>query len=169
MKVFGVTGLKNSGKTGLVERLVKVISARGYSVSTIKRTHHNVDLDIEGTDSFRHREAGASEVMLASDARYIIQKEHVMGKSPDLPELLERFAPVDLVLVEGFKTAANPKIECYRHEAKNRHLYPDNKTIVAIATNMPLGSSLPEFELNDTNSIADFILTSVTLSAKAVP
>lgn len=169
MKVFGVTGLKNAGKTGLVERLVKAISVRGYSVSTIKRTHHNVDLDVEGTDSIRHRAAGALEVMLASDARYIIQKEHEVGKSPDLSELLERLAPVDLVLVEGFKSAAHPKIECYRHETGNRQLYPDNKTIVAIATDTPLGSLLPEFDLDDTDAIADFILTSANFSALATP
>lgn len=159
MKVFGITGLKNAGKTGLVERLVRNIIARGYSVSTIKHTHHNIDLDIEGTDSFRHRTAGASEVMLASNARYIIQREHKNSAAPELAELIARLASVDLVLVEGFKAEAHPKIECYRQETKNKHLFLSNNSIVAIATDTPMGSTLPEFDLDDTDAIADFILT----------
>lgn len=167
MKVFGVTGLKNAGKTGLMELLVQNIIARGYSVSTIKHTHHNVDLDIEGTDSFRHRTAGASEVMLASNARYIIQCEHKDSATPELADLIARLAPVDLVLVEGFKTEAHPKIECYRQESKNEHLFSDNNSIVAIATDTPLGSTLPEFDLDDTDTIAEFVLTYLNLPLRA--
>ena len=115
MKVYGVIGWKNAGKTGLMERLVACITARGFTVSTVKHVHHDVDLDQPGKDTFRHRSAGASEVVLASAHRFAILHEH-RGPEPDLAVILTRLAPVDLVLVEGYKRDAHRKIEVFRRE-----------------------------------------------------
>ncbi|MGH1464384.1 MAG: molybdopterin-guanine dinucleotide biosynthesis protein B [Cognatishimia sp.] len=158
MKVFGVTGLKNAGKTGLMERLVTEISHRGYAVSTIKRTHHNVDLDVPGTDSVRHRAAGAQEVMLASDQRFALMREHQNPTPPRLADLIARLAPVDLVLVEGFKSETHPKIECFRASTQHRLLSPENSSIVAVAADAAVVSDLPQFDLNDTQAIATFVI-----------
>jgi molybdopterin-guanine dinucleotide biosynthesis protein MobB len=158
MKIFGVTGLKNSGKTGLMERLVTELTAQGFSVSTIKRTHHNVDLDTPGTDSHRHRDAGAQEVMVASDQRFALRSEHQTPTPPRLVELAARLAPVDLILAEGFKSEPHPKIECHRAATGHGLLSPQNSTIVGLAADSALNTSLPCFDLNDTQGIAAFVL-----------
>lgn len=155
MKVFGVTGYKNAGKTELVSRLVAYLSEQGLSVSTLKRSHHTVDLEIAGTDTHRHRQAGASEVMLASDLRYAMMKE--LPQPMPLIELLARFAPVDLVLVEGFKSENHPKIEAHRQTTGQGWIYPSNTTIHAIATDTSIDCPLPQFDLNDIAGIAEFI------------
>src|SRR5210317_1105493 len=103
MKLYGVTGWKNAGKTGLMERLVTEITGRGFSVSTVKHAHHTFDVDHPGKDSFRHRAAGASEVLLASRNRIALMQELRGAEEPDLTTLLARLSPVDLVLVEGYK------------------------------------------------------------------
>lgn len=158
MRVFGVTGYKNAGKTGLMERLVQDFTARGWRVSTLKHTHHNVDLDSKGTDSHRHRVAGAQEVMLASGNRFALMQEFV-DEAPSLDELLARFSPVDLILVEGYKTAPHPKIECYRHETQHPFLHPENSSIKAIASDGPVDTKLPVLDLDDTQAIADYIIS----------
>ncbi len=157
MKVYGVTGWKNSGKTGLMERLVAEFTARGYRVSTIKHAHHTTDVDQPGRDSFRHREAGATEVMLASPNRWALMHELRDEGEPPLHELLARMSPVDLILIEGFKLDAHPKVECVRAETGRAPLAPDSTTIRAIATDTPLDIDKPQFDLNDTAAIADFI------------
>ncbi|SHH28886.1 molybdopterin-guanine dinucleotide biosynthesis protein B [Cognatishimia maritima] len=162
MKVFGITGWKNSGKTTLVTKLLREISGRGYTVSTIKRTHHNVDLDSPGTDSFKHREAGAQEVMLASDQRYAIMKELITRAS--LPDLIARMAPVDLLLVEGFKTEPHPKIECHRDGGKQPLISAGNQTIVAVATQTQIDIAVPQLDLDNVQQIADFIIEHVGLT-----
>lgn len=157
MKVYGVTGWKNSGKTGLMERLVAEFTARGYRVSTIKHAHHTTDVDQPGRDSFRHREAGATEVMLASPNRWALMHELRDEGEPPLHELLARMSPVDLILIEGFKRDAHPKVECVRAETGRAPLAHDSTTIRAIATDTPLDIDKPQFDLNDTAAIADFI------------
>ncbi len=164
MKVFGVTGWKNTGKTGLMERLVTEFTERGFRVSTIKHTHHNVDLDPAGTDSHRHRVAGAQEVMLASDCRFALMREN-HGNALDLNELLLRMSPVDLVLVEGFKSQSHSKIECHRAETKQPLIAPTNETIVAIASDSEIESGLPCLVLDDTHAIANFIQSHCDLKA----
>ncbi|MDC0739084.1 molybdopterin-guanine dinucleotide biosynthesis protein B [Cognatishimia sp. SS12] len=156
MKVFGITGWKNSGKTGLTERLVAYFTAAGLRVSTIKHTHHAVDIDQPGTDSFRHRAAGAAEVILASDSRMVLMRE-ARATPPTLEALIARLAPVDLVLVEGYKSAPHLKIECLRAETGQPPLYPQNDTICALACDQPQASALPQFSLDDTAGIAAFI------------
>ena len=132
MKVFGVIGWKNSGKTSLMERLVTDITARGLTVSTVKHVHHDVDLDQPGKDTFRHRAAGAVEVVLASANRFALMHEH-RGLEPALAEILSRLAPVDLVLVEGYKRDAHPKIEVFRRETGHALIQPTDPTTRAIS------------------------------------
>ena len=163
MKIYGVIGWKNSGKTSLMERLVAEITARGHSVSTIKHVHHDVDLDHPGKDTFRHRAAGAKEVVLASAHRFALMAEH-RGPEPDLTAVLARLAPVDLVLVEGYKRDRHPKVEAWRAEAGHGLIATDDPTIRAVASDRPLPDlRVPRFDLDDTRAIADFILGEVGL------
>ncbi len=163
MRVYGVTGWKNAGKTGLMERLVAEITGRGFSVSTVKHAHHAFDIDQPGRDSYRHREAGAREVLLASHRRVALMTELRDAPEPPLSELLARLAPVDLVLVEGYKAAAHPKIEAFRAEAGHALLAPRDGTIRAVASDTALELDRPVFDLNDTGAIAGFILKEVGL------
>lgn len=164
MKVYGVIGWKNSGKTSLMERLVTEITARGYSVSTVKHVHHAVDLDQPGKDTFRHRQAGAREVVLASKDRFALMVEHC-GPEPDLAAILARLAPVDLVLVEGYKRDSHQKIEVWRVETGQNLIQPSDPLIRAVATDAPgLAATVPVLDLNDTAAVADFILTETGLS-----
>ena len=164
MKVYGVIGWKNSGKTGLMERLVANITARGYSVSTVKHVHHDVDLDIPGKDTHRHRQAGAQEVVLASAHRFALMVEH-RGPEPELPAILSRLAPVDLVLVEGYKRDAHPKLEVWRAETGQNLIQSSDPLVRAVATDATLAAlPVPVLNLNDTDAIAAFILAEVGLA-----
>jgi molybdopterin-guanine dinucleotide biosynthesis protein B len=157
MKVYGVIGWKNSGKTSLMERLVAEITARGFSVSTVKHVHHSVDLDQPGKDTFRHRQAGAREVVLASADRFALLVEH-RGPEPELPAILARLAPVDLVLVEGYKRDAHPKVEVWRAETGQPLIQPGDPHVRAVTTDGALTLTVPVLDLNDTGAVADFIL-----------
>jgi molybdopterin-guanine dinucleotide biosynthesis protein MobB len=163
MKLFGVTGWKNAGKTGLMERLVAEITGRGFSVSTVKHAHHTFDVDHPGKDSHRHRIAGASEVLLASRNRVALMQELRGDEEPSLEALLTKLSPVDLVLIEGYKRDRHPKVEAFRAETGNDLIAPGDSTIRAIASDTPMDSDRPVFDLNDTNAIADFILAEVGL------
>ncbi len=163
MRVYGVTGWKNAGKTGLMERLVAEFTGRGFSVSTVKHAHHAFDVDQPGRDSYRHRTAGASEVLLASGQRVALMQELRDQPEPPLDTLLARLSPVDLVLIEGYKREAHPKVEAFRKEAGNDLIAPGNDTIRAVASDTPLTLDRPVFDLNDTARIADFILAEVGL------
>ncbi|WP_112320520.1 molybdopterin-guanine dinucleotide biosynthesis protein B [Oceanibium sediminis] len=157
MKVFGVTGHKNMGKTTLVERLVAHFRAQGLSVSTIKHTHHAVDLEVPGTDTHRHRAAGAGEVILASGARVAILQERE-GTEPEVPELLARLSPVDLVLIEGYKKSPHPKIEVWRpaEPGLKPPLATTYDSIIATA-GQPV-DGLAHFGADDIAGIAAFML-----------
>jgi molybdopterin-guanine dinucleotide biosynthesis adapter protein len=163
MRVYGVTGWKNAGKTGLMERLVAEITARGFSVSTVKHAHHTFEVDHPGKDSHRHRVAGAREVLLASRNRVALMHELRDEEEPTLEALLARLSPVDLVLIEGYKRDAHPKIEAHRIEPGNPLIAPGDETIKAVASDTPLDLDRPVFDLNDTVAIADFILAEVGL------
>ena len=163
MRIYGVTGWKNAGKTGLMERLVAEISGRGFSVSTVKHAHHSFDVDHPGRDSYRHRVAGATEVLLASQNRFALMHELRDETEPALSELLSKLAPVDLVLVEGYKRERHPKIEAFRAEAKNPLIAPGDETIRAVASDTALQLDRPVFDLDDTKTIADFVLSEVGL------
>ena len=161
MRLYGVVGWKNAGKTGLMERLVSEITGRGFSVSTVKHAHHVFDVDHPGKDSYRHRAAGASEVLLASRKRVALMQELRGADEPALVELLDKLAPVDLILIEGYKGEAHPKIEAHRAET-GKPLIVD-ETVRAVASDVPLELDRPVFDLNDTSAIADFILAEVGL------
>ena len=163
MKVFGVVGFKNTGKTGLMERLVSDITARGLSVSTIKHAHHSFDVDHAGKDSYRHRAAGAAQVLLASGTRWALMSELRGAQEPDLSALLARLDPVDLVLIEGYKTNDHPKLETYRGVTQGALLARTDPRILAVATDTDLVLTQPQFDLDDTRGIADFILAQVGL------
>ncbi|MBR9862977.1 MAG: molybdopterin-guanine dinucleotide biosynthesis protein B [Rhodobacteraceae bacterium] len=163
MKVFGITGWKNTGKTSLVERLVANFTARGLVVSTVKHAHHNFDVDQEGRDSYRHRESGAREVLLCSGTRWALMHELRDAPEPPLRELLTKLSPVDLVLVEGFKTEDHAKLECHRSETGKALLAPNDPTIVAVASDATPDVACPLLDLDDTDGIAGFILGKVGL------
>lgn len=163
MKIYGVTGWKNNGKTGLMERLVTEITGRGFTVSTVKHAHHRFDVDHPGKDSWRHREAGASEVLLASGARIAVMQELRGAPEPPLEELLGRLSPVDLILVEGYKRDSHAKIEAHREETGKALIATHDPTIRAVASDVPVEIDRPVFDLDDTAAIADFILAEVGL------
>ncbi|NKX38998.1 molybdopterin-guanine dinucleotide biosynthesis protein B [Tritonibacter mobilis] len=163
MKLYGVTGWKNNGKTGLMERLVAEFTARGLTVSTLKHAHHATDVDQPGTDSHRHRVAGASEVVLASPNRVAIMQELRGAQEPSLTELLARMRPVDLILIEGYKRETHPKIEVHRAEASTALIAPKDPTIRAVASDTALELDRPVFDLDDTAAIADFIAAELGL------
>ncbi len=163
MRVYGIVGWKNAGKTGLMERLVSEITARSFTVSTVKHAHHSFDVDHAGKDSFRHRAAGASEVLLASRNRVALMQEMRGAREATLPELLQRLSPVDLVLVEGYKRDGHAKIEAHRAETGNPLIAPEDDTVKAVASDVALELDRPVFGLDDTALIADFILAEVGL------
>ncbi len=163
MRVYGVVGWKNAGKTGLMERLVTEITGRGFSVSTVKHAHHTFDVDHEGKDSYRHRVAGATEVLLSSRNRVALMHELRDAEEPTLDMLLARLSPVDLVLIEGYKRDAHRKVEAHRAETGNVLIAPEDDTIRAVASDVPLDLDRCVFDLNDTTAIADFILAEVGL------
>jgi molybdopterin-guanine dinucleotide biosynthesis protein MobB len=157
MKIFGVTGWKNSGKTGLMERLITEFTARGLSVSSIKHAHHSFDIDHPGRDSYRHRDAGARQVLLASRNRWALMHELRNEDEPSLGDLLKQLLPVDLVLIEGYKRDRHPKIEAHRKETGQPLIAPEDETIVAVASDTLVTIDRPVLDLNDTASIANFI------------
>ena len=163
MRVYGIVGWKNAGKTGLMERLVTKITGRGISVSTVKHAHHSFDVDHAGKDSHRHRVAGATEVLLSSRNRVALMHELRDAEEPTLEMLLSRLSPVDLILIEGYKRDVHPKVEAHRSETGNPLIAPGDATIRAVASDVPLDFDRPVFDLNDTDAIADFILAEVGL------
>ncbi|MCY4334790.1 MAG: molybdopterin-guanine dinucleotide biosynthesis protein B [Litoreibacter sp.] len=164
MKVFGVVGWKNSGKTGLMERLVAEFTARGVSVSTVKHAHHSFDVDRPGKDSDRHRVAGASQVLLSSANRWALMSELRGAAEPPLSELLQKLSPVDLVLIEGYKRDTHLKVEAHRKETGQPLIADEDSSIRAIASNEALpDAKVPVFDLDDTKAIADFISDSLDL------
>lgn len=161
MKIYGVVGWKNTGKTTLLERLVTEITERGFSVSTIKHAHHSFDVDHPGKDSYRHRAAGATEVILTSSARFALMHELRGADEPSLEELIAKLSPVDLVLIEGFKTGTHPKIEAHRAETGQSLIADNDSTIRAVASDSSHTTDLPTFALDDVSAIADYILSEV--------
>jgi len=158
--VIGIAGWKNSGKTTLTERLVAQLTARGYKVSTIKRAHHDADIDHNGTDSWRHRQAGASEVLLVTPRRWAVMHELRETDEPPLEDLLARLSPCDLVLVEGYKYGSHPKVEVRRRDARDSTPLPATANVIAIAADHPVDDAdKPVFDLDDVLALTDFLVT----------
>lgn len=166
MRVFGLAGWSGSGKTTLVTRLVPAFTRRGLSVSTLKHAHHDFDVDQPGKDSWRHRQSGATEVMVSSDRRWALMHELRGAPEPKMEELLRRMSPVDLVLVEGYKRGDHPKLEVFRASLGKTLLAPEDDSIVAIASDAPVAASrLPFFALSDIGAIAEFIIAYCRIEA----
>ena len=166
MNLFGVVGWKNSGKTGLMERLVTEITGRGITVSTVKHAHHSFDVDHPGKDSYRHRESGAQEVLLSSRSRWALMHEVREDEEARLPDLIARLVPVDLVLIEGYKRDSHAKIEAHRAVTGQPLIATDDLTIIALASDSAIAdANRPVFDLDDTAAIADFILAFTRLSS----
>lgn len=158
MHIFGITGWKNSGKTTLVVKLVTYLTQLGYSVSTIKHAHHAFDIDHPGRDSYQHREAGASEVLVSSGNRWALIHELRNESEISLDAALSKLAPVDLVLIEGYKLDQHPKLQVFRPEINNDLMTDAIPNIVAIASDQTVASQVPVLDLNNVSEIADFIL-----------
>ena len=158
MKVFGIAGYSGAGKTTLLEQLIPCFTERGLRVSVIKHAHHGFDIDRPGKESYRHRAAGASEVLLACNTRWALMHELREETELTLAELLARLSPCDLVLVEGFKTEPLPKLEVYRADFGKPPLFAERQDIVAVASDVQLATALPVLPLDQPERIVDFIL-----------
>ncbi len=158
MKVFGFAGWSGSGKTTLIEKLIPRFTRRGLRVSLIKHAHHMFDVDKAGKDSFRHRHAGASEVLVTSSQRWVLMHELRGTPEPSFEEQIKHLSPCDLVIVEGFKFQAIPKLEVHRAGTDAALLHPNDANIVAVATDAKVETRLPLLDLNDDGAIAEFIL-----------
>jgi len=159
MKIFGFAGWSGSGKTTLIEQLIPRFVKRGLKVSMIKHAHHSFDVDQPGKDSYRHRQAGCSEVVVVSEKRWVIMHELRGEPEPSLEEQIGRVSPCDLLLVEGHKHFPLPKLEIWRRENGKPLLHPGDEHIVAIASDTALETRLPRFDLNDLDGIGNFILS----------
>ncbi|HXZ21797.1 MAG TPA: molybdopterin-guanine dinucleotide biosynthesis protein B [Pseudolabrys sp.] len=168
MRIIGLAGWSGSGKTTLVTKLIPCLIARGVNVSTLKHAHHGFDLDQPGKDSFFHRAAGATEVIISSAKRWAILHELREETEWDLGALVAKMSPVDLVLVEGFKRDRFPKLEVHRAANRKPLIHPDDPQIVAIASDIPLPSAkIPVIDLNDVEAIADVLLQHAVPVAEA--
>jgi molybdopterin-guanine dinucleotide biosynthesis protein B len=156
MRIIGIAGWSGAGKTTLILKLLSRFSAAGLKVSTLKHAHHMFDVDTPGKDSYEHRMAGATEVLIASANRFALMHELRGAPEPPLEMLLGKLSAVDLVLVEGFKRAPHPKIEVHRHANGKPLLHPGNASVVAIASDTTFPDAhCPVFDINDTGAIAD--------------
>ena len=165
MKIFGFAGSRGRGNTTLIEKLIPLFTARGLKVSLIKHAHHTFDVDTPGKDSYRHRHAGCAQVLVTSSRRWVLMHELRGASEPDLNEQLMHLSPCDLVLVEGFKHDPIPKIEVYRAVVGESLLHPHDTNIVAIASDTPLDTHLPQLDLNQPPQIAAFMLKHLGLDA----
>ena len=157
-KTFGFAGWSGSGKTTLIEKLIPLFVKRGIRVSLIKHAHHSFDVDVPGKDSFRHRHAGATEVLVTSSRRWVLMHELRGEKEPSFDDQVKHLSPCDLLIVEGFKFAPIPKLEVWRAETGEGLLHPNDPHIVAVATDANVETKLPLLELNDAEAIASFII-----------
>jgi molybdopterin-guanine dinucleotide biosynthesis adapter protein len=157
-RVIGIAGWSGAGKTTLIVKLIPMLRARGLRIATVKRAHHKFDVDQPGKDSYEHRKAGAFEVIVSSERRWVQMHEIGEGAEATLAELLQRLSPCDLVLIEGFKGAPHPKLEVYRHANAKEPLHPTDDRIVAIAsdTGFP-DAKVPVVDLEDVAGIADLV------------
>ena len=158
MKVLGIAGFSGSGKTTLIEKIIPELVRDGLRISLIKHAHHEFDVDQPGKDSFRHRHAGASEVLVGSSTRWALMHELRGAPEPKLQDQLKHLSPCDLVIVEGYKTEPIPKVEVHRRAGHTPLLYPEDPHVVAVATDEPLDTALPQIDANDAEAVARFVI-----------
>jgi molybdopterin-guanine dinucleotide biosynthesis protein B len=164
MKTFGFAGWSGSGKTTLIEQLIPRFVKRGLRVSLVKHAHHSFDVDHPGKDSYRHRHAGASEILVTSSRRWVLMHELRGEHEPPFEEQVKHLSPCDLLIVEGFKYAPIPKIEVWRAVPGEPLLHPNDPHIVAVATDAKLETKLPLLDLNDADAVAAFVLSHLKLA-----
>jgi molybdopterin-guanine dinucleotide biosynthesis protein B len=164
MKVFGFAGWSGSGKTTLIEKLIPRFVKRGLRVSLIKHAHHTFDVDHPGKDSYRHRNAGATEVLVTSSRRWVLMHELRGTQEPTFEEQVKHLSPCDLLIVEGFKHAPIPKLEVWRAVTGEGLLHPQDPHIVAVASDARIETKLPQLDLNDDAGIAEFIVRHLKLA-----
>ncbi|MEW6690524.1 MAG: molybdopterin-guanine dinucleotide biosynthesis protein B [Pseudomonadota bacterium] len=164
MKTFGFAGWSGSGKTTLIEKLIPIFVKRGLRVSLLKHAHHTFDVDQPGKDSYRHRHAGAGEVLVTSSRRWVLMHELRGAQEPSFEEQLKRLSPCDLLIVEGFKFAPIPKMEVWRAETGEGLLHPNDPHIVAVASDARVETKLPLLDLNDHEAIAAFMTKHLALA-----
>lgn len=159
MRVIGLAGWSGAGKTTLLTRLIPALRARGHTVSTLKHAHHAFDIDTPGKDSYEHRAAGATEVLISSGRRWALMHELRNEAEPELPELLTRMSPVDLVIVEGFKKANHVKIEVHRAANGKPPLHPGEPSIIAVASDTDFPEAgRPVISIDDIEALAEYVL-----------
>lgn len=166
-KMIGFAGFSGSGKTTLLEQVIPHLTAQGLRVSVIKHAHHNFDIDKPGKDSFRHREAGAKEVLIVSGYRWALMHELRDEAEPSMETLCQRLSPCDLVIIEGYKYSEIPKIEVHREETGHPYLYAEDKRIVAVASDSKAELPVPTLDINAPQQVADFILNYFSFSKKS--
>lgn len=164
MNVLGIAGYSGSGKTTLLEKVIPLLLRHGLRISVIKHAHHDFDIDRPGKDSFRHREAGAHEVMIASGHRWALMHELRQEAEPSLEELCARLSPCDLVLVEGYKFSNLPKLEVHRTATSHPLLYPNDPNIIAVVTDSKATLPLPALDIDAPQQVADYILDYFSLA-----
>ncbi len=164
MKIFGFAGYSGSGKTTLIEQLIPRFVRKGLRVSLIKHAHHTFDVDQPGKDSYRHRHAGATEVLVTSSRRWVLMHELRGEPEPSFDEQIRHLSPCDLLLVEGFKFAPIPKLEVWRAETGEALLHPNDPHIVALASDAAVETALPRLDLNDVDGVAGFVLRHLRLA-----
>jgi len=158
-RIIGFAGWSGAGKTHLLTRLIPALKARGYRIATLKHAHHAFDVDTPGKDSWLHRQAGASEVLVASSRRWALMHELRDEAEPMLAQLLRQMQPTDFILIEGYKRDVHPKIEVYREANGKPWLHPDDPSIIAIASDVPLADqALPQARLDDTDRVAQMVI-----------
>jgi molybdopterin-guanine dinucleotide biosynthesis protein B len=167
MKIFGFAGWSGSGKTTLIEQLVPRFVQAGLSVSLVKHTHHNFDIDTPGKDSWRHRQAGCTEVLVSSERRWALMRELRGEPEATLEEQISRMSSCDLLLIEGYKRYPMPKMEVYREANGKPLLHTEDEHIMAVATDVPLPTGLPQLRLDDYDGIAAFIVGELKLAKGA--
>ena len=158
MKIIGIAGYSGSGKTTLIEKVIPVLVREGLRVSLIKHAHHEFDVDQPGKDSHRHRHAGCSEVLVSSSKRWALMHELRDAAEPPLQEQLKHLSPCDLVIVEGYKAESVAKIEVHRRAGHTPLLYPEDPHVVAVATDEPLDTSLPQIDVDDPEAVSRFLI-----------
>ena len=164
MKIIGVAGFSGSGKTTLIEKVIPVLVGEGLRVSLIKHAHHEFDVDQPGKDSYRHRHAGCAEVLVSSSTRWALMHELRGAQEPSLQEQVKQLSPCDLVIVEGYKSAPIPKIEVHRRAGHTPMLHLEDEHVVAVATDEPLETTLPQLDLDDAHAVARFIIQHLGLN-----
>jgi molybdopterin-guanine dinucleotide biosynthesis protein B len=158
MKIVGIAGYSGSGKTTLIEKVIPFLAGEGVRVSLIKHAHHEFDVDQPGKDSYRHRHAGCAEVLISSSKRWALMHELRGAAEPALQEQLKHLSPCDLVIVEGYKSEPIPKIEVHRRAGHTPLLFPEDPHVVAVATDEPLDTKLPQLDVDDAEAVARFIV-----------